>query len=181
MERGGGLGVGTRLGYEHSCRRVRAWEGEDVLRLPDHVPRSGDDAPLDVSFFRTLIEGEDLSNLTLPRTFFGRSEVNNVRFRNTDLSESNLCWNDFIDVDFSEATLAGCDARASLFSAVSFASADLSHADLRRSRFENCDFSGAEMLGPILTREQGASVTLSEKQKAAIAWTEDEGEQPEGG
>jgi BTB/POZ domain-containing protein KCTD9 len=175
--------VAPRLSYEDSWHQVRGLlsEGEDVPPLPDHVPRSDDGAPLGVSFFRTLIEEEDLSNLTLPRTFFGRSAFNKVGFRNTDLSESNLCWNDFIDVDFSEASLAGCDARASLFSAVNFASADLSHADLRHSRFESCDFTGAEMRGAILAREQGTSVTLSEKQKAAIAWTEDEGEEPRGG
>ena len=46
-----------------------------------------------------------MSALDLRRTFVGRSEVSDVSFVHADLSESNFCWNDFISVDFSEATL----------------------------------------------------------------------------
>src|SRR6267378_5141446 len=123
-----------RLSYEESCRRLQKdYLGEGVIPpLPDHLPRSGDEEPLGVSFFRTFIgEGDDLSNLFLPHTFFGRSEVNDATFRNTDFTESNLCWNDFVDVDFTDATLADSDIRASLFQRVRFVRTDLRCADLR--------------------------------------------------
>jgi uncharacterized protein YjbI with pentapeptide repeats len=61
----------------------------------------------------------DFSDLTLPRTFFGRSELDGTAFRNTDLTESNLCWNDFNGVG----------------------------ADLRRSSFTGCIFEGALLKG----------------------------------
>src|SRR5262249_37191512 len=157
--------------YEESWRRLHDAADESVPPPPpvsDHIPRPDDDIS-GVSFFRTLIEGEDFRNLTLPRTFFGRSEINDTRFSGTDLTESNMCWNDFTDVDFSKAVLVGCDARSSLFCDVTFASANLSHADLRHSTFESCDFTGAQMHGTILTRTQGASLVLSGQQKAEIA------------
>src|ERR1043165_7637704 len=86
-----------RLSYEESCRRLqRDYLGKGAIPpLLDRLPRPDDEAPLGVSFFRTFVgEGDDLSNLFLPHTFFGRSEINNAFFRNTDFTESNLCWND---------------------------------------------------------------------------------------
>ena len=128
-----------------------------------------------------MMVGDDLSNLTLPRTFFGRSEINGATFRNTDLAESNLCWNDFIDVDFTNAVLAKSDLRAALFSNVKFVSTDLSNADLRQSTFKNCDFTNAWMNGAILTHDQTAVLGLSEEQRANIAWASDDGPEPAGG
>ena len=61
------------------------------------------------------------SHLTIPRTFFGRSEIAHTSFANSDLSESTLCWNDFVDVDFTNACLAGADLRASNYERVRFA------------------------------------------------------------
>src|SRR5262245_46117521 len=108
-----------RLGYVDSLRRLRELGmlgSEERPRIPDHIPQPEDDEPLGLSFFRTFVgEGADLSNLTIPRTFFGRSEISNASFRNTDLSESNLRWNDFLDVDFADATLRGADLRASTY------------------------------------------------------------------
>jgi hypothetical protein len=125
--------------------------------LPDHLPRPDDEEPLGVSFFRTFVgEGDDLSGLFLPHTFFGRSEINDAAFRNTDFTESNLCWNDFVDVDFTDAVLAGSDMRASLFQRVRFVRTDLRRADLRRSTFEGCAFEGALMEGAIVTQKQKA-------------------------
>jgi hypothetical protein len=172
----------ARLSYEESWHRFQDLENESVPAppMPDHIPRPDDDI-LGVRFFKTLGEGEDFSNVTLPRTFFGHSEFNDTSFYNADLTESNMCWNDFIDVDFSNAILVGCDARSSLFSKVTFASANLSRADLRHSTFEDCDFTGAQMHGTILTRKQGTSLVLSSQQKAEIAWTDDEGKEPDGG
>lgn len=173
-----------RLSYDDSCRRLQEQylEPGTIPPLPDHLPRPGDPDPLGVSFFRTVVgDGDDLGNLTLPRTFFGRSEINDASFRNTDLTESNLCWNDFIDVDFTDATLARSDARASLFRRVTFTRADLRGVDMRRSSFEECVFDGALLEGAILTHAQGSGLRLSAGQRSEIAWTTDEGPEPDGG
>ncbi|WP_217473774.1 pentapeptide repeat-containing protein [Burkholderia lata] len=135
-----------------------------------------------MSFFRVFLgDREDMSNLTLPRTFFGRSEFSGVCFFNTELTESNLCWNDFIDVDFSNAVLTRSDLRASLFDRVRFTGADLSFADLRQSSFVQCDFGEAIMTGVIMTQAGGKTLELSEKQRQEIAWTDNEGPEPAGG
>ena len=176
--------TGTRLSYEDSCRRLQQGyrDARGIPPMPDHVPRLDDPEPLGVSFFRTSVgEGYDLGNLTLPRTFFGRSEIDDASFKNTDLTESNLCWNNFTDVDFTDAVLARSDLRASLFNRVRFVRADLRGADLRRSSFDDCLFDDALMSGVVLTREQGRGLKLSEQQRAAIRWCDDDGPEPEGG
>ena len=173
-----------RLSYEESCRRLQKdYLGDGpVPPLRDRMPRPDDEEPLGVSFFRTFVgEGDDLSNLFLPHTFFGRSEINNALFRNTDFTESNLCWNDFTDVDFTDAVLAGSDMGASLFQRVQFVRTDLRLVDLRRSTFQGCTFDGAPMAGAILTRNQKAGMGLSKGQIDEIAWTDDEGGEPDGG
>jgi BTB/POZ domain-containing protein KCTD9 len=174
-----------RLEYDESICRLRELGflgAEERPSIPDHVPQPEDDEPLGLSFFRTLVgEGADLSNLTIPRTFFGRSEIRDATFRNTDLSESNLCWNDFVDVEFTEAALARADLRASNYTRVNFTRADLSGTDLRRADFEECVFDDAAMDGTVLARSQGSLLVLSSVQKAAIAWCDDEGPEPSGG
>lgn len=80
----------SRLDYQASCRKLSAYLGDEVPPLPAALPRY-DDRVLGVSFFKTRVVDDDFSNLTLPRTFFGRSEIRDVAFRNTDLRESNLC------------------------------------------------------------------------------------------
>ncbi|WP_010034939.1 pentapeptide repeat-containing protein [Gemmata obscuriglobus] len=122
-----------------------------------------------------------LANLSLPRTFFGKSEISSISFRNTNLSESTLCWNDFIEVDFTEADLSGADLRASLFRRVAFVRANLQNTDLRRSNFKECDFTAADMAGARLTRKQGEGIYLSDKQQKVIDWQESEGDEPLGG
>ena len=172
-----------RLTYEDSCRRLQPTylDAGDIPRLPDRMPR-GDDDNLGISFFRTFVgEGDDLGNLTLPRTYFGHSEIRDASFRNTDLAESSLCWNDFVDVDFSEATLARSDLRASSFTGVRFVAADLTGADLRRSTFLRCDFTDAVMAGAVLTHAQGEQLNLSGGQRSEIAWTGFDGPEPSGG
>src|SRR4051812_4064592 len=107
---------GTRLSYEESCRFLQRHNhlGGVIPPLADHRPRYDESASIGVRFFRTWVgigrpfglqpsRPEDdvevpehaLDNLTLPCTFFGRSEIGPVSFQNTDLSESTLCWNDF--------------------------------------------------------------------------------------
>src|SRR5262249_28078690 len=138
-----------RLSYEESCRLLQRLGYPDagadgvIPPMPDHRPQCDDEEPLGVCFFRTK-EGageHDLENLTLPRTFFGKSEVGPVSFKNTDLSESNLCWNDFNRVNFTDADLSGSDLRASLFCECDFVRTNLRNSDLRRSTFEKCDFT----------------------------------------
>ena len=169
-----------RRSYEDSCGELLA-RGliEDLPPLPPQRPLHDDEA-LGISFFRTLLADEDLSNMTIPRTFFGRSEIRSVSFRNTDLSESTLCWNDFVEVDFTACTLGRSDMRAAMFKTALFTNADLCSADLRRSTFDGCDFSGADLRGAKLTREQGAKLRLSQGQAHSILW-QDDGDEPGGG
>jgi BTB/POZ domain-containing protein KCTD9 len=175
--------LAARLDYEASCRRLFELglaDTEIAPPVPDHRPRFDDEEPLGVSFFRTNIEG-DLSGLTLPRTYFGRSEIKGTSFRDTDLRESTLCWNDFIDVDFSRTILISSDLRASLFERVSFGAADLESTDLRRSTFRDCLFDHAVMRGAILTRRQGQNLVLSDSQRAEVTWSGEDGDEPGGG
>ncbi len=193
-----------RLSYELSCEFLQRYHnvGEGVEGaippMPDHRPDCyGGDG---VRFFRTWVgvgrplglepsnpeawvdvEEHSLENLTLPRTFFGRSEIGPISFQNTDLSESTLCWNDFIEVNFTDADLSKSDLRASIFKHVAFVRTNLRDADLRRSRFEACDFTDADMIKAKLTREQGGRIHLSDEQRKMIDWQESEGDKPLGG
>src|SRR2546426_6390334 len=110
----------TRKPYKESCQLLKdqqLLEGDTLPDLPQRAPRH-DDEHLGVSFFRTQLGDARLEGLTLPRTFFGRSEIRGVSFHGTDLSQSTGCWNDFVDVDFSEADLSGVDLRGSIFQRV---------------------------------------------------------------
>jgi hypothetical protein len=174
----------TRLSYEASCRRLQEnyLDGNDIPPMPERLPHHDDPEPLGVCFFRVFVgDGDNLGGLTLPRTFFGRADVNDASFRNTDLSESNLCWNDFTDVDFTDATLKHSDLRCSHFVNVSFVAADLRGADLRRSSFERCNFARADLTGAIATRAQQTQLDLPPDQRQQVSWTDDEGEEPGGG
>jgi hypothetical protein len=172
----------TRLSYEESCRRLCGDPRCSIPPMPDHRPGFDDPQPLGMNFYRTLIdETLNFTSLTLPRTFFGRSEIRKTSFQNADLRESSLRWNDFLDVDFTGAELTGSDMRSSNFERVKFAGTDLNSADMRRSWFRKCAFDGALMRGTILTRHQGSTLTLSPQQQAVIDWRDDDGPEPEGG
>jgi len=177
--------MAARLSYHSSCARLSdlgLLDRNEHPRIPKRLPRHDDEAPLGFSVFRTrLADTLDLSNLSLPRSFFGRSEINRVSFRNTDLHESNLCWNDFLGTDFTDADLARSDMRSSLFQQVVFVNTNLDGADLRRSSFIDCNFDGATMRGATLTREQCPTMHLSEAQRLAVDWHEDSGPEPDGG
>lgn len=172
----------ARLSYEDSCRMLQGvyLDHDSIPPMPTGRPGAKDSGPMGVSFFRTFVGG-DLSDLTLPRTFFGRSEIDDAQFRNTDFSESTLSWNDFTSVDFTDAVLARCDLRASAFTDVKFMRADLRGSDMRWSTFENCSFTKALMRDSILTFKQGIELNLSPEQREQIAWTNDQGPEPEGG
>jgi len=132
-----------------------------VRRLPSKRPDHDDDGLFGIRWFRPLMKDKILENLTLPRTFFGRSEIRNVSFAGTDLSESTLCWNDFVWVDFTSCDLRECEMRAALFDSVKFSGADLNQSDLRRSDFKDCDFSDASLQGAKLTKSQSLHLNLS--------------------
>jgi hypothetical protein len=172
-----------RFSYDDSCRtlqREKLIAPGDIPVFPKHPPRY-DDEVLGVSFFRTMLTDAKLEHLTLPRTFFGRSEIRATSFRDTDLSESTGNWNDFLDVDFSSADLSRCDFRASQFQSVRFVGALLVGADLRHCSFADCDFTDANLTGAKLTKKAAASLHLSSEQQRVVDWQVDDGTEPEGG
>ena len=173
----------SRPSYEESIRLLRergVLGPADAPTLPPRMPLPDED-PVGLEYFRTALQGEDLSGLSLPRTFFCRSEVAETSFHDSDLTESFMCWTDFVDVDFSSAVLVGADLRASSFERVSFADADLSGADLRRSSFSGCKFKGARLAGSRLTEAGAKGLALSDDQRREVAWQTDEGPEPVGG
>jgi BTB/POZ domain-containing protein KCTD9 len=175
---------GSRLPYQESYELLQQLEYSEagaVPPIPDRRPRFNDEGLFGVRFFRTFRENGKLENLTLPRTYIGKSEFQTVSFANTDLNESVLCWNDFNEVNFADADLSECDLRTSIFRENSFVRANLRNADLRRSRFKDCDFTNADMQGAKLTRMQGEQIHLSDKQQQVIDWQDSDGEEPPGG
>jgi uncharacterized protein YjbI with pentapeptide repeats len=174
--------VPDRVPYAESCRVLQTkelLETDEIPPLPERPPRH-DDEHLGISFFRTRLADVALDGLTLPRTFFGRSEIRSVSFRRSDLSESTANWNDFIDVDFSSSDLSRADFRASIFERVSFRGAVLRGTDLRRATFRGCTFTDADMAGARLTRALPWVFRLSRAQRAVIDW-QPSGPEPEGG
>jgi uncharacterized protein YjbI with pentapeptide repeats len=136
--------MSARKTYEESVRALEHLGIIDRGQAPNSTTS--------VQFFRMLIADADFSNLTLPGTSFGRSEIVRSSFRNSDLRQSTMCWNDFVDVDFSDACLADCDLRA--------------------STFERCNFANADLGRALLLRDQ--SIGLSSEQLATIEWRDDE-------
>jgi uncharacterized protein YjbI with pentapeptide repeats len=173
-----------RLTYEQSCKVLQEFtliERGTIPPIPAKAPQYDDEEPLGINFFRTVLENISLNNATLPRTYFSRSEIRKVTFRNSDFSESTVCWNNFIDVDFTEANLANCDLRASIFIKVNWNKANLENTDLRHSDFEQCNFYAAKMKNAKLTKDKANSIGLSKEQRQQIDWQADEGEEPAGG
>ena len=177
--------MSSRPDYEASVailKRRGILDEDESPAQPAAMPQPDDGEALGLHFFRTAFDpGTDLSGLCIPRTFFGRSEIKQVSFRASDLSESNLRWNDFSDVDFSEACLAGADLRASVFERVNFDHADLRGADLRRSEFKACSFRAANLAGVLLSRSQRKQLALAPDQRAQVAWQWSSGPEPSGG
>jgi len=172
-----------RVSYEESCRLLQSQgflDAGDIPSLPARAPHF-DDEQIGISFFRTRLADVKLDGLTLPRVFFGRSEIRNVSFRGTDLSESTANWNDFIDVDFSGADLSRADLRASIFDRVSFRGANLCGVDLRWATFRKCDFTGTDMTDAKATRAFTWLLRSSRHQRRTIDWQTDSGPEPDGG
>lgn len=173
----------SRFSLEETCQRLRELdliEAGTTIQVPDHPPRFDEDST-GLSFFRTQLEGVDLGGLSLPRTFFGRSEIREVSFRGSDLSESVAHWNDFVEVDFRDADLTRVDFRASTFQQVDFRLAVLREADLRHATFSDCSFAGALLEGARVARECMESLTLSSVQRQGLHTCADPGPEPPGG
>ena len=176
----------TRLSYEESCKLLQHDQWLEQGECPPLKPKppAYDDEILGLSFFRTWLDGlkgANFQNLTLPRTYFGRSQISDISFYNTDLSESVANWNDFADVDFSSADLSRLDLRGNSIVRTKFVNALLIDADLRCCSFENCDFTDANLTRTKLTRETGALLNLSEAQKGVVDWHDEDGDDPDGG
>lgn len=173
----------SRLSYEDSCRALQKQgllETDEVPPLPPGPPRYDDEEP-GVSFFRTMVADVKLEHLTLPHTFFGRSEIRASSFKDTDLSGSTANWNDFIEVNFTGADLSGADLRACVFNGVKFKKANLSGVDFRYCGFMSCDFSDADLTDAKFTQKTGRSLRLTPEQQSVIDWQAEDGEEPEGG
>jgi uncharacterized protein YjbI with pentapeptide repeats len=170
--------------YEESCRYLQqaGWldANASIPALPASRPNY-DDAILGVEFFRTLLSDAKLEYLTLPRMYFGRSEIRNVSFAGSDLSESTFCWNNFIQVSFIKCDLSNSDLRAALFENVDFSDANLANTDMRRSEYIGCTLLNANMTGVKLTRKQGEQLPLSMEQNQQIDWQDFDGDEPGGG
>lgn len=151
------------------------------VSFPETMPQFDDENPIGISFFRTTLADQDLSSLNMMRTFFSKSKINNCDFLNSNLSESNLCWNNFKDVNFEGAQLMGCDLRASKFTNVNFSNCDLSGVDLRRSTFKKCNFENAKMDGAKINSIATPKLPLSAEQKSVVNWQAIDGLEPSGG
>lgn len=148
--------------------------------VPATMPNSDDDE-LGFEFFRTKVIDESFALLTLPRTFFGRSLLERVDFRGTDLHESRMCWNDFVACNFADADLHGADFRASVFTSCSFKGADLRQAELRNATFDDCDFTGAQLDGAHLRKTDALLSTLSVEQGSRLIIEVFAADEPPGG
>jgi BTB/POZ domain-containing protein KCTD9 len=174
-----------RLNFPDSIERLRLAgliAPEDNFVIPKRMPQYDDEAIDGFSIFRMgLDETADLSNLTLPRTYIGRSELNGVSFRNSDINESNMCWNDFILSNFEFAVLDSSDSRATNFSNCNFRHCSLRQTDLRHSTFSNCSFVNTDFSGAIVTELQLVEMGLTKEQISTIDLRADAGPEPDGG
>jgi uncharacterized protein YjbI with pentapeptide repeats len=167
--------MSQRVPYAESCEVLRQQgilePGESPM-LPPRPPRVDDaDVRVGIRFFRTKLADVRLDSLTIPRTYVARSEMRNVTFRETDLSESTINASDLIDVDFGGSDLSRSDMRGCIFERVNFSGAVLRGVDLRRGRFRACNFAGADLTGARLSRLFGALLSLSRAQRAVIVWS----------
>jgi len=170
-----------RRSYQESFAALA--ESVEIVGEPRPVvsrPPRADDLEFGPSIFRTLVEGVDLSELTLPGLYVGRSELRGVFFAGSDLRLSTFNWSDISACSFYRCDLSGADLRGCSFEKCSFTQADLSQTDLRHSNFKDCDFTGARLQAALLLPYQRPLLLLSAEQDAVVAWS-DESAEPSGG
>lgn len=195
------LNDNERLGFRESCQLLLSegealgnlalfgdWDGKSEIAFPKTTPHPEDEEPVGVRFFHMNFGSVDpdeeemlLEQLSLPRTFINRCEINGVSFQNTDLSESFICWNDLLNVNLANVDLHNSDMRSNYFRNVTFKESNLTNADLRRATFENCDFANAIMTDCKLDLVYVSFLDLSPEQRKQIDWCSDPGEEPPGG
>lgn len=169
-----------RRSYEESFATLA--EAVEIVGEPRPVvtrPPRADDQEFGPSIFRSLVEGADLSELTLPGLYVGRSELRRVYFAGSDLQLSTFNWNDVSACSFYRCDLSGADLRACSFERCAFTQADLAQADLRHSSFKDCDFTGARLDGAMLFPHQRPLLRLAPEQDGVVAWS-DESAEPSG-
>ncbi|MEW6303594.1 MAG: pentapeptide repeat-containing protein [Verrucomicrobiota bacterium] len=174
---------GQRYSYEDSCKalqRLHLLGAGRIPPLPGQMPRYDDYEPLGVEFFRAELADVSLEKLSLPRTYFGHSEIRDVSFRGSDLSESVANWNDFTNVDFSLADLSHCDLRSCCFDKVQFKHSILRGVDFRHCSFQNCNFEGADLMGAKLAKATVTKLRLSAAQRSTIVLRKVNGPDPPG-
>jgi len=179
-----------RLTPENSIKYIRdlGWDvPDDSSAFLKSMP-SETDGELGLRFFRTNVHNAQFDYLTIPRTYFGRSEIKSTTFEHSDLVESRMCWNDWQYCHFAGADLSGCDLRRSHFEYCYFNGANLKGADLRGACFDRCSFSNAVMKGVKLGKQFGflsglkaKALKLSPEQAREIDWVSSAGEEPAGG
>jgi hypothetical protein len=194
--------MSSRLSYKKSCKYLvengwdiacgdlfkHGWAGDGDPPQSAAMPLPGDEAPCAVSFFRTIVGGEEgidsnegLQGLTLPRSFICRCEFSEISLANTDFSESFICWNEFNEVDFSDANLQKSDLRASNFQTVNFSRANLEDVDFRLATFDACEFADAKMTGCKILADLKLVLKLTPEQCKQVEWCTEDGEEPPGG
>jgi uncharacterized protein YjbI with pentapeptide repeats len=161
----------------------------DALPHVTQVPRPADD-PIGPSIFRMRLEDADISGLSLPGLYVGRSVLTRVSFKASELRLSAFNWNGLHDCNFSAADLERADLRSSRFVRCSFDGAILEGADLRGSSFERCSFVAARFQGTLLQKrgllgwlgvDRGQEgLPLSAEQRAVVHWAADAPEAPGG-
>lgn len=105
---------------------------------------------------------------------FGRAEVEDTSFENSDLSQSLLSWTDFIRVSFARADIHDSDMRSSTFDGCDFSGAVLDDCDLRSSEFSACRFDGASLCGATVTEKQRKTLPLSDQQRLSLTIDSDD-------
>ena len=173
----------NRLTYEESCRalqRLGHLQEGAIPPLPDHRPRYDDEGPLGVNFFRTSVRDGDIENMTLPRTFFGRSDIGPLSFKTRIVRIYAVLER------FQQGGLHGCQSlqkRPPCLAVLqgAFRQNRSPKCRLRQLTFAECDFTDAEMRGARLTHRQGRVIVLSTQQREAIDWQESDGSPPGGG
>lgn len=171
-----------RLSYAESYAVLQKKKLMPAGNAPElrYDPPRHDNVGSGVRFVQAMVAGVKLERLTLPRTFFGRSEFREVSFRGADLSESTANWNDFIQVNFNGADLSHSDLRGCLFERVKFTGANLAGVDFRYCGFKQCLFTDADLTDAKITHKAGAALKLSPEQQSVIDWQAEDGEEPQG-
>ena len=170
-----------RKSYQESFAALT--EAAEIVGEPRPVvtrPPRADDLEFGPSIFRVLVEGADLSDLTLPGLYVARSELRRLFLAGSDLRFSTFNWTDVSGCSFYRCDLSGADLRGCSFDKCAFTQADLTRAALRPSNFKDCDFTGARLEGTLLLPYQRPLLLLSAEQSAVVTGSDESAEPADG-